>query len=389
MKKANARLKHGRKTGAAGTRRAERPQGYPAHLLDERLKELHCLYTISKVFDKKGQSLDAVIRRTVQLIPTAWQYPSVAGARVILEGKDFHTRKFLRTEWIQECPIIVQGASVGTVAVSYREKRPHHDEGPFLKEERNLLNVIAQRLGDIIERKWSEQKLMRYQEELRSLATELALSEARERRRIAKALHDRIGQVLALINIKIGALLGKAPSKDAAKALRDIRALVSECVAQTRSLTFDLSPPILYELGFEAALEWLAERIQQRYGVDVAVRCSEPGAALSTEWRETLFTAVQELLVNVAKHSKSPAARVALRRRNGKILVSVEDRGIGMDPAGRMSVKPASDGFGLFSIRERLGSMGGRVEIESKRGRGTRVTLYAPVDPAGKTAERG
>ena len=194
--------------------------------LAERVKELNCLYTITKIFEKKGLTLDEIIRRTIEVIPTAWQYPEIAGARVSLEGKEFRTRRFVQTAWIQECPIIVHGLPVGTVAVSYRSEKPQQDEGPFFKEERNLLNVIAQRLGDVIERKWSEQKLLTYQQELRSLATELALSEERERRIIAQALHDRIGQVLALINIKIGAMLQQVPSGHIKKVLQEIRRLV-------------------------------------------------------------------------------------------------------------------------------------------------------------------
>jgi two-component system NarL family sensor kinase len=368
--------------------RTRKKQAHQGRILAERLKELNCLYSISKIFDKKGLTLDGAIRRTIQVVPTAWQYPSIAGARVVLNGKDFQTKRFRSSEWMQECPIIVQGASVGSIAVGYCEKRPEQDEGPFLKEERNLLNVIAQRLGDVIERKRSEQKLLRYQEELRSLATELALSEEQERRRIAQALHDRIGQVLALINIKVGALLESADSEDLVKALRDIRGLVSESVTETRSLTFDLSPPILYELGFEAALEWLAERIQQQYGVEVEIRGCEKKISLGIEWRVTLFAAVRELLVNVGKHAISPIARVTMKKRQGNIVISVKDEGVGMDPSTRASVKPGTNGFGLFSIRERLGFMGGRVEISSKRGQGTCVTLFVPVEKLKRVQER-
>ncbi len=190
---------------------SENQPSLQAHILAERVKELNCLYTISKIFDRRGLDLDSIIRRTIEVIPAAWQHADVAGVRVRLDKKSFRTDRFRQSRWMQECPIIVQGVPVGSIAVSYCQKRPEQDEGPFLKEERNLLNVIAQRLGDIIERKWSEQKLLRYQEELRSLATELALSEERERRRIAQALHDRIGQVLALINIKIGAWPRRIP----------------------------------------------------------------------------------------------------------------------------------------------------------------------------------
>ncbi len=346
-------------------------------ILAERLKELDCLYSISKISERKGLTLDGVIRRMVQVIPGAWQYPAVAGGRVTLEGKEYRTRRFVPGPWIQQCPIIVQGAVVGAVAVSYAEKRPERDEGPFLEEERNLINVIAQRLGEVIERKWSERRLVDYQEKLRSLATELAESEERERRRIAQALHDRIGQVLALANIKIGALLDASADPKLTRDLAAVRALVAESIAETRSLTYDLSPPILYELGFEAALDWLAEWIGQQYGVVVEIDGDGHGVPLSLQWRTTLFSAVRELLVNVAKHSGSKSARVRLRKKGGMIGVSVADTGVGMDPAGRGKAEP--EGFGLFSIRERLGSMGGEVAVTSRRGKGTTVTLSVPV----------
>lgn len=349
-------------------------------VLAERVKELNCLYAISKIFEKRGLDLEGIIRQTIEVIPTAWQYPGIAGAHVALEGKSFRTRRFADTRWIQECPIIVRGLPVGSLAVSYSQKRPEQDEGPFLKEERNLLNIAAQKLGDVIERKWSEQKLLRYQEELRSLAAELALSEERERRIIAQALHDRIGQVLALINIKIGAMLALSHAPQCKKELREIRHLVSDCIAETRSLTFDLSPPILYELGFGAALEWLAERIQQQYGVNVEITGYRKQIPLSTEWQATLFNAVRELLVNVGKHARTNKARVFLKKTRTEIVAVVEDRGIGMNPEKSKSEKSAADGFGLFSIRERLGFMGGRFELFSKHGKGTNVTLYIPLN---------
>jgi two-component system, NarL family, sensor histidine kinase UhpB len=153
-------------------------------------------------------------------------------------------------------------------------------------------------------------------------------------------------------------------------------------------LPYDLSPPILYELGFEAALEWLAERIQQQYGVEVEIRGCEKKISLGIEWRVTLFAAVRELLVNVGKHAKSPIARVSMKKRRGNIVISVEDKGVGMNPSSRTSVKPGSDGFGLFSIRERLGFMGCRVEIFSKPGQGTCVTLFVPMEKLKRVSER-
>ena len=159
-------------------------------------------------------------------------------------------------------------------------------------------------------------------------------------------------------------------------------------MAETRSLTFDLSPPILYELGFGAALEWLAEKMQQQYGLTVSVTGQTRKVPLSIEWQVTLFTAIRELLVNVSKHARTKSASVTLRRTKTEVILTVEDKGVGMDPMKRLFGKAASEGFGLFGIRERLGFMGGRVELASKPGKGTSVTLFVPLKSNG-SGKRG
>ncbi len=121
-------------------------------------------------------------------------------------------------------------------------------------------------IRDITERKASEEKIRVYEEQLRSLASELTLLEERERRRIANDLHDHIGQNLALSKIKLGELRASV-SSSLVKPLHEIHGLIEQTIQYTRSLTFELSPPILYELGFEAAVEWLAEQIQEKHGI--------------------------------------------------------------------------------------------------------------------------
>jgi signal transduction histidine kinase len=108
---------------------------------------------------------------------------------------------------------------------------------------------------------------------------------------------------------------------------------------------------------------------------------------LSTEWQATLFNAIRELLVNVGKHARTNSARVSLKKTRTEIVALVEDRGIGMNPEKSMTGKSAADGFGLFSIRERFGFMGGRFELSSKRGKGTSVSLYIPLNS--RTQKRG
>jgi len=129
------------------------------HDLKERVKELNCLWEISNLVERPGISLEAIIKGTVNLLPSAWQYPQISCARIILEAKEYKTKNFKETTWKQSSDIITYKKPSGTVEVYYLEERPPRDEGPFLKEERNLINIIAERLGNLIEGKQSEEEL--------------------------------------------------------------------------------------------------------------------------------------------------------------------------------------------------------------------------------------
>jgi PAS domain S-box-containing protein len=235
---------------------------------------------------------------------------------------------------------------------------------------------------DITEYKEIEARLLTYQERLRSLTSELALTEQRERRRIAAELHDRIGQTLALTKIKLGQLRGVTSALARQEGIDELRGLVDQTIRDTRSLTFELSPPILYELGLEPALAWLVERFRDQHGIVAVFRDDGRTKPLGADLQGLLFQATQELLVNVVKHAAAKKALVILERHGNEIWIEVSDDGAGFDPStlvpGAMGVDLPS-GFGLFSIRERLGHLGGRLEITSQIGRGTTAVLQAPL----------
>ncbi len=142
------------------------------HDLGERVKELNCLYGISELVEKPDISLEELIQGTVDLIPPAWRYPEITCPRIILEGEEFTTEDFRETTCKQSSDIVLHGERIGTVEVYYLEERPQTDEGPFLKEERNLLNVIAERLGETIERMRSQEALKEYSERLEDMVKE-------------------------------------------------------------------------------------------------------------------------------------------------------------------------------------------------------------------------
>ncbi|MBN2021037.1 MAG: PAS domain S-box protein [Sedimentisphaerales bacterium] len=193
---------------------------------------------------------------------------------------------------------------------------------------------VVEITSDITERKQAEHKLLEYQKQLKRLAAQLALTEERERRRIAGELHDHVGQSLALAKIKIDTLHASATSQPLPQALEDISGSLEKAIQETRSLTFDLSNPILYELGFEAAVaEWLNEHVKPKYGISIEFNADDNPKPLNDDMKVMIFRNVRELLINIIKYAKADKVKVSISRIDNSMQVLVEDNGVGFDPA--------------------------------------------------------
>ena len=186
-----------------------------------------------------------------------------------------------------------------------------------------------QLLREIEERKIAEQALIDHQDRLRRLSTELLQTEERERRRIASEIHDRIGQTLAVTKIQLGALKAALESDKRVEMVEDVRQLITRTIKDTRTLTFELSPPVLYELGLQAALEWLAESVRKQTGLVVAVEKDGHAPSLEISRRVFLFQAVRELLFNVVKHARAEKAVIKISGDSSTISIHVIDDGRG------------------------------------------------------------
>jgi len=481
--------------------------------LQERVKELNCLYGISHIRESLSEgSLDEILQGIVNALPSSCQYDDIACARITLDRKQYTTTNWQETEWCQSVDVQVHGQVCGAVEVCYLEDRSEADEWPFLREERKLIEAVGERVGRIIERKraeeeirrreefssslvshssyptmainpdtsiryvnpaleevtgfssaelvgrkapypfWTEETreqtgrdlaaamqqgaqrleelfqtkdgqrfwveitfipirrdseldyyfanwvditerkraeeaIRRHKQSLRSLAVELIRTEERERRRIAITVHDNLGQILALSKMKLGQARQLAPSPDLAAAASEIQELMDQAIEYTRSLAFELSPPVLHELGFQAAVEWLADQVQERHGIVVHFSRDEQLKLSDEDMRVTLFQALRELLNNAAKHAHARIVEVSARKKEGIIWLQVEDDGDGFDAMKLNLATGEGGGFGLFNVCERLKYMGGSMEIESQPGQGTRVTLSAPLCPDKSAAD--
>ena len=257
---------------------------------------------------------------------------------------------------------------------------------PLHNEEGELVSWVSV-IRDITEERRIEEKLEQYRRKLRKLAAELTSVEARERRQIAAELHENLGQLLATAKMKIAPLRTLAPDAQLEPGLTEVQGLVEEALRQTRSITYQVSSPILYRLGLEAAVKWLAENMAGQYGYRVAfTRLGESGS-LPEESSIFLFSAVRELLVNVAKHAAASEVAVRLRWLDDCVEVLVKDNGKGFRRTGlsdfsdlKTGVSESTDGFGLFNIQERVSDLGGRVWLRTEPQRGTAVKIHLPLD---------
>jgi signal transduction histidine kinase len=211
------------------------------------------------------------------------------------------------------------------------------------------------------------------------VALELTLAEERTRRQIAKDLHDQVGQALAFCQIKLGHLREAARSGLHVRSIDDVRESISGVIKHTRQLTFELGSPILYELGLEAALERLVEKMGEQYGIALQFADDGQPKPLDDDTRSAFYIVIKELLTNVVKHAHAQKARVWLRRDGETAVASVTDDGAGMEPSKAGQGFTEGGGYGLFSARERMNYLGGTLEINSQPGGGSTITVTAPL----------
>jgi len=202
-------------------------------------------------------------------------------------------------------------------------------------------------------------------------------------------LHDQVTQNLILFKINLGELREKDLPVELIKPVDENYKHLDQIIHDMRSLTFDLGSSTLYELGLEAAVrEYLNEEIQQKHGIKTEFKDDAQPKPLDDDICALLYRAVRELLINVVKHAQAQHVKVSICKSNDDIRINVVDDGVGFKSPAEGFASGKTAGFGLFSIRERLSYLGGGVDIESKPGKGTQVTLAAPIVKCGKNVEK-
>jgi len=221
--------------------------------------------------------------------------------------------------------------------------------------------------------------LARRASQLRELALDLTRVEQRERRRLAEVLHDDLQQLLAAAKLRVS-MVQEGADPQARPVLGQVLGLLDAAISVSRSLTAELSSLVLYEKGLAAGLEWLGRQMQDKHGLCVHVEADPAAEPDGEDLRILLFQCVREALFNVVKHAGVSDASVRMTLAEGDVVqIEVTDEGTGFEPS-EVAADGSSPGlFGLFSMRQRLSLLGGRVDVLSAPGQGTRVILRAPM----------
>lgn len=285
------------------------------------------------------------------------------------------------------------------VSFEYRIRRPdgqvrwvRDTEFPISDGDGRIVRIGG--IGrDVTEQKQNEQELKELNQRLedrveirtrqvRELSRRLTVAEQEERRRIAHILHEDLQQILYGLNLKMGLFrkaLVESDRPELAQSVDDTSAWVEQAIRTARRLTVDLSPPVLQKEELATMLTWLHRQMRELHGLEVTLEAESVVPLEDEGLRLLLFQIVRELLFNVKKHAGTNRATVRLKQERDQVVIIVADQGRGFDTGDLVADEAVAGGFGLFSVRERLGLLGGRMLVRSEPRGGTRIDIYAPL----------
>jgi len=286
----------------------------------------------------------------------------------------------LRDRHGQECGWFAMCTNITRRKAAEAALQQTHDELEVRVAERTAeLSRAVKALEEEVRQRMSVQDILRERSrQLRTMASQLTLTEQRERDRLAVVLHDGLQQLLVGARFRLETIKRSADPTTRSRA-DEVGELLAQSLAISRSLTAELSPPVLQQ-GLASGLEWLANWMRSTQELDVELDIDRPLKPLGTDTTLLLFQATRELLFNVVKHAGVRSVSLHAARSNDRVLVTVADEGRGFDPAKLDGDIAEADGFGLLHIRRRIDSIGGRMDIDSAPGRGSRFVLTAPCE---------
>jgi len=373
--------------------------------LDERMRELGCLYGLSDLADRPDLAPEAILQRATNLIPLAWQYPEITCARLIVQGREFRTSAFQETAWKQHEDIVAGGEWFGTVEVCYAEERPARDEGPFLREERGLIKAIARRLGEILLARRASEALKTHSERLEEMVQErtVELRQAHERLvrqeklavlgQLAGGVGHELRNPLGVISNAAYYLRGFLTDID--ETSREFLDLIATEVRNAEKIISDLlsfsrtRPAEFVEIAISELVDLALQkqpppgdiRVSMHIDVDLPEVWVDP---------QQIGLVLGNLITNAYQAMpEGGELTIAARADDGVIRLSIGDTGSGItsDNMERLfeplfTTKPRGIGLGLAVSRNLVELNGGTIDAESEEGAGATFAVTLPAREA-------
>lgn len=342
------------------------------HLLDEvteRNKQLQCLLDLSSLSDNRDKSIDEVLKDTVKLIPPTWQHSDICCGRIIYGNRSYTTAFFQTSPWYMTAPIPDDGKDAGYIEVYYTEKRQEEDEGPFLKEERYLINALGIQLSLMIEKKRHDEKI---------IASVLETAD-KERTRFAKELHDSLGQTLTAVAYNLNTFK-KSVSKPENLRIEKLDQAIEYLhhgINETRTIAHHLMPKTLDDFGYIHATRALINAFEDKeLVINLIHNLSSDDVRLDKKIELALYRITQESMNNTIKHAKASEVTIQLMVYPDLIIWTFEDNGIGFCKKSYT----LHNSFGLNGLYTRANAIGGTLMIDSSPGRGVLISLEIPLN---------
>lgn len=234
-------------------------------------------------------------------------------------------------------------------------------------------------IRDVTERNKARKNIELHQKNLATLSNELTMAEEKAKRHLAITLHDKLGQYLILANFKNNELNKKVKKPEHKKIISEISDFLEDAINESRNITYELSPPVLYVMGLVPAINWKLDEIEKNNNIKTSLINRSKSYEIDKRGQIILYRSISELLQNVIKHSKADKVNVSFRLLTNDYRITVSDNGVGFDFKSIRNKVLAQKKFGLFSIMERIKYIGGRVEIDAKHRRGTKIIINMPI----------
>jgi len=351
------------------------------HLFGERVKELTALHRTVRLLQDSAKPIEEVLNQIIVLLPPAWQYPEITAARISFDGVIVTTPAFVESPWKQTASWVTQDNAKGTIDVIYREPRPPEAEGPFLAEERDLLNSLADSLSSYLNRRRAEQALREAHERMQALSQQLMAVQEIERRRLAHDLHDEIGQALTVVKMNLQTMQRLSDTSAITIPLNDSKEVIDQILQHIRALSLDLRPIMLDDLGLVPAVRWYLNRQAERTGWKIDVEVDESLPVLPQSMAAAWFRLLPETIPNIHRPSQATRFRVSVQQQAGELCLTIRDNGAGFDVRHALNNSASGQSMGLLGMQERVRFLNGSISIESAPGQGTEVRVRIPFSP--------